>query len=246
MADTTDPAGPPADLGPMQALGRVARVFTSPRRLWEELRDRPNWAFPLLLSMVVSFLLAAALFSRPEGRESLQKALAAAPGNLGELEKVQLLKAMEVAVWIGAVAGVAVGNLFLAMLLWGTSSLAEGRARFRSVFSFQLHAQMVTVLPQILGLWILIAHRGGELKGSDQTLPFTLARFLPETKSPGFLQALAASIDPFTLWYWALVLAGLPVIAQIPRKKVIVPVLVLLAMGILLRAATLTMVLGGP
>jgi len=69
-----EPAG---DLGPFQALGRVVRIFYAPRRLAAEIRDRPNWVFPLLLSLALTFLAAAVLFGRPEWQESLQKAVEA-------------------------------------------------------------------------------------------------------------------------------------------------------------------------
>jgi hypothetical protein len=212
----------------------------------EEIRNHPNWVFPLLLSVVFSFLLAAALFSRPEWREALQKAaLSGAPTNLGELEKVQLLKTLQVMAWVGAMAAVIIGNLLLALLLWGTVVLMEGRPRFLTIFSLQLHAQMVTVLPQALGLGILLARKGRDLNASD-AFPISLAYFLPSQGGAPVLRGIATAVDLFTLWYWALVLVGLPIVAGLPRKKVLLPVLLFIFLGILVRAATISLALAGP
>ena len=246
MTETGDPAAPPRDLGPLEALGRVARVFYAPHRVSEEIRDRPNWVFPLLLAILFSFLLAAAIFARPEWQEALQKALESAPRTLGELEKVQLLKAMRAMSWVGVVAAVVVGNLFLAVLLWGAAVLLGGRVRFLHVLSLQLHAQMVTVIPQALAVGILLARKGSDLKTADETLSFSLAYFLPSQGVAPPLRALAASVDLFSLWYWGLVLLGLPIVAALPWKKVLGPVLVLWLVGLLVRAATLSLAMAGP
>jgi Yip1 domain len=224
------------DLGPLQALGRVAGVFYAPRRTAAEIRDSPNWVFPLLLSMVLSFLVAGVLFSRPEWQDAFRKSLAASPKKISELEKVQLLGTMETVAWVAAVAAVAIGNLFLALLLWGAVLIREGRARFVTVFSLQLHAQMVTLLPQALGVGLLLARRGGELD-AEGGLPFNLAYFLPSQGVSPFLRGAATALDLFTLWYWALVLVGLPIVAGLPRRKILLPVILLLSLMILMQAA---------
>jgi hypothetical protein len=147
--------------------------------------------------------------------------------------------------WVGAVAAVVIGNLLLALLLWGMAVLLEGRPRFLAVFSFQLHAQMVTVVPQAFGLGILLARKGRALN-TNEAFPFSLAYFLPSQGSAPLIRGLASAVDLFTLWYWALVLVGLPIVAGLPRKKVLIPVLLLVFLGFLVRAATFSLALPGP
>ena len=88
-----------SDLGPFQALGRIVQAFYAPRRLAEAIRERPNWVFPLLFSMLLSFVVAAALIRRPEWQQTLQKAVESSGQKLGELEKVQLLHALRAVSW---------------------------------------------------------------------------------------------------------------------------------------------------
>ena len=246
MNQAGDPAAPSRDLGPLEALGRVARVFYAPRRAAGEIRDSPNWVFPLLLSVFLSLLLSVAVFSRPEWQEALRKALSGAPKTLGELERVQLLQAMRIMAYGAVIAAVVVGNLFLALLLWGTAVLLEGRTKFQNVFSLQLHAQLVTVLPQALGLGILLARSGNGLEGAGDLLPFSLAQLLPAQGVAPLLRAFASAVDLFSLWYWGLVLLGLPIVAGLPRRKILAPVVVLWIVGILVRAATLSLATGNP
>ncbi len=246
MTQAEDPAAPSRDLGPLDSLGRIARVFYAPRQVAEEIGDNPNWVFPLLLSVFLSLLLSAAVFSRPEWQETLEKTLSSAPKTLGELERVRLLDQMRVMGYVAVAAAVAVGNLFLAALLWGTAVLLQGRARFLTVFSLHLHAQMVTVIPPAIGLGILLLVRGGGLQGAGDPLPFSLAYLLPAAGAAPLLQAFASAVDLFTLWYWGLVLLGLPVVAGLPRKRLLFPVAVLWIAGILVRAATFSLPAGGP
>ncbi len=246
MNGTGDPAAPPRDLGPLEALGRVARVFYAPRRVAGEVRDRPNWVFPLLLSILLSLFLAAAVFSRPEWQEALQKALSGAPKDLGELERVRLLQAMKFWAWGAVIVAVVAGNLVLALLFWGATVLLEGKARFLSVFSLQLHAQMVTLAPQALWLGILLARNGTAVNLTDESLSVSLGTFLPSRGVATPIRALALSVDFFSLWYWGLILAGLPVVSRLPWRKLLVPVAVLYAVGVLVHAATLSLTLAGP
>ena len=246
MTETGDFAAPPrGDLGPLEALGRVARIFYSPRQVAGEIRDHPNWVFPLLLSVLFSFFLAVAVFSRPEAQEALQKAVATAPKTLGELEQVHLLKTMRVMAWFVVVAAAVLGNLLLALLLWGIGALLEGRTKFLNVFSLQLHAQMVTLVPQAIALGVLLARGGGGPEGgAGDPLPFSLAYLLPAGGAAPALRAFASAVDLFGLWYWGLVLLALPIVAGFPRRKALVPVLALWILSVLVRAATLSLTTG--
>jgi len=246
MRGNGEHAARPRDLGPLEALSRVGRVFHAPRRVAGEIRDHPNWVFPLLLSVLFSFFLAVAVFSRPEAQEALQKALASAPSTLGELERVQLLKTMRVMAWIVVVAAAAAGNVLLALLLWGTAALLEGRTRFLNVFSLQLHLQMVTLIPQALGLGLLLARGGSGEEDPGDSLPFSVAYFLPAEGVAPLLRSFASAVDIFSLWYWGLVLLALPIVAGVPRRKVVAPVLVLWTLSVLVRAATLALAAGKP
>lgn len=222
-------------LGPLQALARVAAMFYAPRRASAEIRENPNWAFPLLLSILFSFLTAAAVFSRPEWQQVLENALAASGRAIGELERVKLLVALRGIAWFGALAAPVIGNLILTLILWGIAILLEGKTRFLPVFSFQLHAQMVTLVPQIAAALILL--RGTDPGRARQVLPTSSAYFLPaDGISPGLL-AFASALDLFSIWYWVLVVVGFAVVIRLPGRRILPPVALLWAAGILLKSA---------
>jgi Yip1-like protein len=226
-----------SDLGPLQALGRVARIFYAPRSAAREIREQPNWVFPLLLTLLLSFVAAAVLIERPEWQQTLQKALETSGQKLSELEKVKLLEAMRVVSWVGFLAAPVVGNLFIAVLLWGAAVMMEGKIGFVPVFSYQLHAQMVTLIPRTLGVaWILGRHTAQPL-GADFPPPFSLGGLLPAGIGSPVLHAVASSIDFFGVWYWAIVVVGLAIVAGLPWRRVIIPVTFLWVLGVLITAA---------
>jgi Yip1 domain len=238
------PPGPRADLGPLQALGRIARMFYNPRRAAAEIRESPNWVFPLLTTAVLTFLVAVVLFSRPEWQQVLQKNLDANASRLGQLDKVRALALLKVFGWVGAVCVAVIGNLVLAVLLWGAAVLMEGQVTFPAVFSLQLHAQMVTRLQEVCAAGLLL--RGGVVDpaAGDVTLPSSLAYYLPSEGVAPALRSLASAVDLFSLWYWGLVILGLAVVARMPKARVLVPAAVFWALGVVLKAAIFSLARG--
>jgi hypothetical protein len=233
-------ATPPAersDLGPIEALGRIVRTFLTPRVLAEAIRSRPNWVFPLLFSILLSFFIAAEVIGRPEWQETLQKALATSGQKLGELEKVKLLDAMRVVSWIGFLAAPVLGNLFLGTLLWRISVMLEGQAGFLAVFSFQLHAQMVKAIPETAVLGWLLSHAAPGTVGDQTPLPLNLAYFLPAGSMAPLAKAILESVEFLGIWYWVLVIVGLSIVAAIPWRRMVGPAVFLWALGVLIKAS---------
>jgi len=228
-----------ADLGPFQALARIAQTFYAPRRVAESIRERPNWVFPVLFSMLLSSVVAGALIARPEWQQTLQKAIEGSGQKLSELDKVRILGAMRAMSWVFLIAAPALGNWFIAALLWGTTMMLEGQAGFIKVFSLQLHAQMVSLVPQTAALCWVLGTKTAQLDEGEPTLPSSLGYFLPSDGIAPTLRAVAASVDIFTIWYWVLVVLGLAVVARLPKGRLALPVGVLAAMGVLLRAAAI-------
>ena len=226
-----------SDLGPLQALVRVARIFYAPQSAAREIREQPNWVFPLLLTLLLSFVATAMIIGRPETQQALQKALETSGQQASELEKVKLLEAMRVVAWVGFLVAPVVSNLFVAVLLWGAAVMMEAKIGFIPVFSYQLHAQMVTLVPRTLGVaWILGRH-GTQLTGTDLPAPFSLGNLLPAGVTSPVLRAVAASVDLFGLWYWAIIVAGLAVVAGVPWRRLLIPASFLWVLGVLISAA---------
>ncbi len=233
-------ATPPAkrtDLGPFEALGRILRAFFTPRALAEAIRARPNWVFPLLFSILLSFFIAAEVIGRPEWQETLRKALEQSGQKLGDLEKVKLLSAMQAVSWVGFLAAPVLGNLFLGLLLWRISMILKGQSGFLPVFSFQLHAQMVKAIPEtaVLG-WLL--SRAGPGTVDDQTpLPLNLAYFLPTGSMAPIAKAILESVEILGIWYWVLVIVGLSIVAGIPWRRLVGPAFFLWALGVMIKTS---------
>jgi len=226
-----------SDLGPLQALNRVTRVFYAPRAAADEIRAQPNWVFPLLLTLLFSFVTTALLIDRPETKEIFQKTLENSGQKLSDLEKVKVVGALRTASWVIFLAMPVIGNLFIALVLWGAVTLMESKIAFLPVFSYQLHAQMVTLIPRTLGMAWLLGRPGAPATTADVPPPFTLGALLPGLSGSPILHAVAISLDLFGIWYWIVVVAGLAVVAGLPWRRLVVPAVVLWILSVLLPAA---------
>jgi cell division protein FtsW (lipid II flippase) len=95
---------------------------------------------------------------------------------------------------------------------------------------------MVTLVPRTVGVaWILGRH-GAQLTGGDLPAPFSLGNLLPAGMASPVVQAVAASVDLFALWYWAIIVAGLAVVAGVPWRRLLIPASFLWILGVLLTA----------
>lgn len=226
-----------SDLGPLQALRRVVRTFYAPRDAAGEIRTQPNWVFPLLLTLLFSFVTTALLIDRPETKEVFQKTLENSGQKLSDLEKVKLVGALKTASWIVFLAMPVIGNLFIALVLWGAVTMMESKVAFLPVFSYQLHAQMVTLIPRTLGMAWLLGRPGAPASTTDAPAPFSLGSMLPALNGSPVLHAIAVSLDLFGIWYWIVVVAGLAVVAGLPWRRLVIPAAVLWILSVLLPAA---------
>src|SRR5436309_201978 len=84
----------------------------------------------------------------------------------------------------------------------------------------------------------------GDPTGADVTLPSSLAYYLPSEGIAPAPRSLASAVDLFSLWYWGLVVLGLAIVARVPKVRVLVPAAVFWALGVVLKAATLSLARG--
>jgi len=119
------------------------------------------------------------------------------------------------------------------------------RRPFLSVFSLQLHAQMVTLWQEVCAAGVLL--REEVQPDGRRREPCQHPRLLSSSEgiAPA-LRSLASAVDLFSLWYWGLVVLGLAVVARMPKVRILVPAAVFWALGVVLKAATLSLARGPP
>src|SRR5262245_51026496 len=104
MTVVAEPAGPaspsPARLSPFQ---RTARIFARPATAWDDLKERGQWAFPLLVGLIVWVGLQAAAFDSvtvPMMQEQWANAVADGRMEAAQAQQAEQFMTSSIARWI--------------------------------------------------------------------------------------------------------------------------------------------------
>lgn len=218
---------PPA--GPAPLARRVAQTLFAPRALFEDLRVHAPWAGPLLISVAVAMLAAAALpashftdaMRAPVDRLGRPVTVTSAPATIALWGRILL--AFSAAVMQPLIAFVLAGALAL-----GFGGLLRGEGRFAPYLALVSHVLLIPALGTLLAVAVQLA-RGAPWEPS-------LAVAVPGLAGDGFAARLLAALNPFTLW--ALAAAALGVSVLEPKRSATGVALPLFGLLLLLAAAT--------
>lgn len=226
MTVVAEPAGPatpsPARLSPFQ---RTGRVFARPSAAWDDLKERGQWAFPLLVGLVLWLGLQALAFDAvtvPMMLDQWSTAVAE-----GRMEPAQAAQAEQffttpMARWIvlaqQAIAWPVI-LLLQALVVWfGAGFVLGTKFRFREAFDVICWSNLVKI-PALI-LFFFLAWQRGTFQGVH--LGFGL--LVPESESPDKLRAgLTTFLDfigPFEAWWAVVVVLGVAALTGAPRRSV--------------------------
>ena len=243
MFDVPSPAAEavaPARLSPIE---RSRRIFMRPSAAWDDLKDRGQWLFPLLLGLGVWLLLQALAFDSVTVPMMLdQWSTMVANGRMDATQAQsmeQFFTGNPAARWIvlaqqGIVWPILV--LLQALVVWfGAGFVLGTKFRFRQAFDVVCWSGLVKI-PELL-LFFLIAWRRGTFQG----VHLGLGVLIPEAETPSKLQiGLTTFLDfvgPFEVWWAAVAVLGVAAISGAPRRNVAwVLVALYLAFGVFLAA----------
>lgn len=196
--ETDGDDGPPGGLAPLPL--RAGRVFVSPGRLADDLRERPEWVGAAILGAVLSVASVALIpgdLWRAMAEVQLQGAPLPVPG--GELPEGWILRF--VGIW-GALVGWFVWLFFVAgaCALVFRVLLGDG-GTFRQYLALVAHAALIVAVGSLLVLPL-------RLMQEDPALSLSLGTFAVFLED-GYLYRALSRIDLFALW--AYVVLGLGV-----------------------------------
>ena len=227
VQDQTPPAEP-ARLGPLQ---RLMGVIFSPGATFEDVNRKPTLIAPILIVIIVA-ASGAAFFNwrvHPDWnrliRTQIQKSVEKSGQSLTE-DQIQarvkigttlanlspLLAAVFIPIFYLILSGIfALGMMFI-----------QAKATFKKIFSVVAWSGVaVGLVNGIVSIAALMVQDQETLSNFDPTqggslLPTNLGAFLPANAS-GIVQALAGSIDIFTIWNMVLLSIGLAAIAGVRK-----------------------------
>src|SRR2546423_3802 len=186
----------------MGAVLDLVRVLFEPTAVFERVREKPRFLAPFLALAVITMAIVVA------GLPYKNAAMAAQFAQTPNMTPEQAQTAMKFAA-VGIVAAPIFVALFLlvnALILWVSTSVLGGEAKFATLLSVTTYAGITYTLLQVIGVVVLTMRGTGSITSMLDLQPsLGLDLLAPDAK--GFTLALLRGINPFTLY--GLFLTGL-------------------------------------
>ena len=197
-------------------------IFASPRQSFEIIRDRNPWVATLLL--LAAGNAALALASAPLGLQAMRAQLTERiPGSPEQVDAMmgQIEQAAAATRWLPMATGpllMVVGLAIQTVVVWLLAIALQGRLRFVQSLSLMVHLAVIVHL----GGWanfLLLHVRGTEAIRSQLDLRAPMGVDLLLAGDNATLNAVYASINPFTIWFLALLALGAAAVFEVPQRK---------------------------
>jgi hypothetical protein len=202
------------EAAPLSELQRLTGVFHSPGAVFGDIAKNGKWIIPLLIMVVISLGVVAAIQSRVSVDQMIAKILESneqmqqMSAEQRDAVIAQQSKILPIGMYAGALLGSAV-MLFIAAgaLLFVFNMLMDGKLNYKNALNIYSYA---TLPPGIVGslVMMLVLY----LKAPDEIdiqnpLAFNAGAFLPVDAS-AWLRAMMGSLDLFTFWAMFLLAIG--------------------------------------
>ncbi len=205
---------------PGNSLDAFLGVVASPQRCFAIIRDRKPWfgAFAALLVVAVLNTWSLLPLTSTLTRSQLERTFGDNQEQV-DLLMQQIENPLTQAIAIGTATGqFAISVLAPALFVWLLAAAFKGQLRFGQAFSLLLHLRVITTLQALASTLILHLRGADSLKTpTDLVVAMGLNRFL--TSENPFLDAIYASVNPFNIWFLALLALGASAIGGLPRRQ---------------------------
>ncbi len=217
----TSPSTAPEAPAPINHFGRILGALFSPRATFEEIAGRPSWVAPVILLTILSLVVSGLLAQKVNWERFVAQSIERSPQGQ-QLSPEQREQRAAVGAKVGrafayvfGVTGTIVLTLLLAGVFLGAFNLLAGASvRFGTAMGIVSHALMPFGVSSVLAIVVLF------LKPPDAVDPEHLLATnlgaLVSGDSPKWLEKLAASMDVFWIWGFALMAIGFA--AANPKK----------------------------
>ena len=238
---------PAAPSPKLSAPARLLAMFTSHGRVFEDIRIRPTWVLVLIAMMVVSVGSQLVVTRHLDFETSIVENMERMGQDLTDEQLDRMVEQAEKLSMIGPLASVVIVPLAMALIagiFLVTLRAMGGETDFRTTFSAMLHAFWPPGLVSSALTAVIVMRMGTVTQQAMQhAVKSNLGAFLPET-APKWQQALAGSLDLFSIWILVLLVIGFATTARIGKGRAAVAVLVPWAAYVLLKVGAMMLIPG--
>jgi hypothetical protein len=217
----------------MGAVLDLFRVLFSPGEVFERVRERPKFLLPWIGLSVIIVLIAYLMmpFTQVAVASRIAQLAQQNPQAATNAAKFQTVGIFFAPVFL------LIGLLISAGLLWLLVTLFAGAdARFKTLLSLSTYVAVPTILLQVAGL-IVLKMKGLDAITSPDDLRPPLGLNLLAPGAGGFVGALLAGINPFSLWGLVLTAIGVQVTHKTSKGAAYTVAIVATLVGVVIGAA---------
>jgi hypothetical protein len=204
---------------PLSALARFTGIFTSPRRVFEDIRARPTWLIPYIVVSLIS--IGSNWLWRPVILEEQMTRIQESekiPADQKEatMERMEKQMTSPVGAAIGIVAVpvsiLAITALVAAILYFGTTLLLGSETTYKRIFAMTMHIGYISILNVLVRTPLVLAKNSLKVHLSPGAL-------LPGEMEDSTVMHIADRFDVFEIWGLVLYIIGVAVICRMTTKK---------------------------
>jgi len=219
------PAAPPPGSASLSLVQRAVAMFVRPTSAWSGLESRSQWWFPVLVIMVISAGLGAALFQRallPMMSETWEQAVSDGRMTSEQVDRMETFMSGPVGLCMivgqQAIAWPIILLLSALGVWFGVGFVLGTKFRYRLAFETVAWASLITLPAQLLGA--ALAWSRETMRGLHTGFGILVPESDPPTKFQTALGFFLDSIGPLSLWYLAVVIIGAAALSGARRKSV--------------------------
>jgi len=209
------------------SFGRLIGVLIAPGKTFRSIAERPTWAVPLVVLLLLSAVVGYVTAKRTDYRDVITQTVREKGRDVPEAQLEPQIQMMEKAgpaiSAVGAPVVVLLITLVVALLYWVAFKLLGGDFPYKTSLSVTLYAAAPAVVSLLLSIPVILSKESIGYQDMKRTggsfLQSNLAFLAPEG-APGWLAALYASVDFFSLWSLVLTVIGFRAVTRLSTKAV--------------------------
>jgi Yip1 domain len=216
------------------SFGRLLGALVSPGKTFLSIAERPTWAVPLVVLMLASAVVGFVTAERTDYRDVITQTVREKGRDVPEAQLEPQIEMMEKAgpaiSAAGAPVAVVVFTLLAALFYWVAFKLLGSDFPYKSSLSVTLYAAMPAVVSLLLSIPVILSKETigyEDMKRSGGAFLQSNLAFLAPEGAPGWLAALYASVDFFSLWSLVLTVIGFRAVTRLSTKAVTVTAVVI-------------------